>query len=72
MSSRMQYTQVSLYAEAQPLLHKYGGKSTFRAIGVEADFVAQGVHVSLWMCASRRLAVVQGVRESLDAVDARR
>ena len=34
---------VSLYAEAQPLLHKYGAKSTFKAIAVEADFVAQEI-----------------------------
>lgn len=34
---------VSLYAEAQPLLHKYGGKGTFRMIAVESDFVAQEI-----------------------------
>ncbi|KAG2495102.1 hypothetical protein HYH03_006712 [Edaphochlamys debaryana] len=36
-------TAVGLYAEAQPLLHKYGGKGTFKVIALESDFVAQEI-----------------------------
>lgn len=36
-------TAVGLYAEAQPLLHKYGGRGTFKVIALESDFVAQEI-----------------------------
>lgn len=34
---------VGLYAEAQPLLHKYGGRGSFKVIALESDFVAQEI-----------------------------
>eukprot|EP00198_Chlamydomonas_reinhardtii_P005800 XP_001695136.1 predicted protein [Chlamydomonas reinhardtii] len=36
-------TAVGLYAEAQPLLHKYGNRGTFKVIALESDFVAQEI-----------------------------
>ena len=36
-------TAVSFYAEAQPLLQKYGGRGTFRQISAEADVVAREI-----------------------------
>ena len=36
-------TAVSFYAEAQPLLKKYGGRGTFRQIALESDQVAKEV-----------------------------
>jgi len=36
-------TAVSFYAEAQPLLQKYGNRGTFRQISGEADVVAREI-----------------------------
>jgi hypothetical protein len=36
-------TAVGFYAEAQPLLRKYGAKSTFRQIAAESDVVAKEI-----------------------------
>ncbi|KXZ52995.1 hypothetical protein GPECTOR_8g365 [Gonium pectorale] len=40
-------TAVGLYAEAQPLLHKYGGRGSFKVIALESDFVAQEISALL-------------------------
>ncbi|KXZ52998.1 hypothetical protein GPECTOR_8g368 [Gonium pectorale] len=40
-------TAVGLYAEAQPLLHKYGGRGSFKVIALKSDFVAQEISALL-------------------------